>query len=62
MEFLNKMVEALVIIINRRPKGRSRKMKNYTIEKIGCVSILIKRASNIYREKGALLFSTLGAF
>jgi hypothetical protein len=31
------MVEALGIIIDRRPKGRPRKMENYTIEKIGCV-------------------------
>jgi hypothetical protein len=36
-EFLNWMVEALGIIIYRRPKGRPRKMENYTIEKIGCV-------------------------
>jgi len=27
-EFLNQMVEALGIIIDRRPKGRSRKMEN----------------------------------
>jgi len=36
------MVEVLSIIIDRRPKGRLRKMENYTIEKIGCVPILIK--------------------
>ena len=30
------MVEALDIIIDRRPKGRPRKMENQTIEKIGC--------------------------
>jgi hypothetical protein len=29
------MVEALGIFINRRPKGRPRKMGNQTIEKIG---------------------------
>ena len=27
-KFLNQMVEALVIIIDRRPEGRPRKMKN----------------------------------
>ena len=27
-EFLNRMVEALGIIIDRRPKGRPRKMEN----------------------------------
>ena len=27
-EFLNRMVEALCITIDRRPKGRLRKMKN----------------------------------
>ena len=31
------MVEALGITVDRRPKGRPRKMENYTIEKIGCV-------------------------
>jgi len=30
------MVEALGITIDRRPKGRPRKMKSYAIEKIGC--------------------------
>ena len=34
-EFLNQIVEALGIIIDRRPKGRSRKMESQTIEKIG---------------------------
>ena len=34
-EFFNRMVEALGIIIDRRPKGRLRKSENYTIEKIG---------------------------
>ena len=29
-ELLNRMVEALGIIINRRPKGRPRKMKTKT--------------------------------
>jgi len=33
------MVEALGIIIDRRPKGRPRKKESQTIEKIGCVSI-----------------------
>ncbi len=41
-EFLNQMVGALDIIIDRRPKGRPRKMDNKTIEKIEFVSILIK--------------------
>ena len=36
-EFLNQMVKALGIIIDRHTKGRTRKMGNYTIEKIGCV-------------------------
>ena len=27
-EFLNRMVEALVITVDRRPKGRPRKMEN----------------------------------
>jgi len=36
-EFLNQMVETLGIIIDRRPKGRPRKMKSKAIEKIGCV-------------------------
>ncbi len=37
------MVEALGIIIDRRPKGRPRKREGYTIGKIGCVSILIRK-------------------
>ncbi len=37
--FLNRMVEALGIIIDRRPKVKLRKMENEIIEKIGCVSI-----------------------
>jgi hypothetical protein len=37
------MVEALGIIIDRRPKGRHRKIKKLTIEKIGRVSILIRK-------------------
>jgi len=56
------MVEALGIITDRHPKGKIRERESYTIEKIGCASILIKRLSNIYRGKGAFLFSTLGAF
>jgi len=38
-EFFNQKVEALGIIIDRRPKGRPRKRKSQTIEKIGCVPI-----------------------
>ena len=34
-EFLNQMVEALGIIVDRRPKGRPRKRESETIEKIG---------------------------
>jgi len=34
------MVETLGIIIDRRPKGRPRKMESQTIEKIGCIPIL----------------------
>ena len=33
-EFLNRMVEALDITRDRRPKGRPRKMESQTIEKI----------------------------
>jgi len=36
-EFLNRMVEALGVIIDRCPKGRPRKMERQTIDKIGCV-------------------------
>ncbi len=36
------MVETLGIIIDRRLKGKSRKIENHTIEKIGSVLILIK--------------------
>ena len=37
------MVEALCIIIDRHPKERPRKMESYTREKIGCITILIKK-------------------
>ena len=40
-EFFNQMVEALDIIIDKRPKGSSRKMESQTIEKIGCVVVPI---------------------
>ena len=36
-EFLDRMIEALGIIIYRRSKGRPRKRESYTIEKIGYV-------------------------
>jgi len=36
-EFLNRMIEALGIIIDRRPKGRPCKIESQIIEKIGCV-------------------------
>ena len=49
--FLNQMVEALGIIIDRRPKGRPHKMESYTIEKIGCVvPILIKKMRGEYEK------------
>ena len=35
------MVEALGITMDRRPKGSTRKVESQTIEKIGCVVILI---------------------
>ncbi|MGB6371713.1 MAG: hypothetical protein WBF68_11945 [Atribacterota bacterium] len=35
------MVEALDIIIDKRPKGSPRKMESQTIEKIGCVVVPI---------------------
>ena len=34
-EFLNRMVETLGITVDRRPKGRPRKMESQTIEKTG---------------------------
>ncbi len=34
------MVEALGIIIDRRPKGRPRRRESKTIKKIGCIPIL----------------------
>ena len=37
------MVEALGVIIDKRPKGRPCKVENYTIEKIGCIPILINK-------------------
>jgi len=39
------MVEALGIIIDKRPKskGRPRKRESQTIKRIGCVPILIKK-------------------
>jgi len=37
------MAEALGIIIDRRPKGRPRKMESQTMEKIGCIPILINK-------------------
>jgi len=37
------MVEPLNITIDRCLKGRPRKRENNTIEKIGCVSFLIKK-------------------
>ena len=37
------MVEALGIIIDRRPKGKPRKIEYKTTENIGFVSILIKK-------------------
>ena len=36
-KFLNRMVKALGIIIDRYPKGRHCKIESQTIEKIGCV-------------------------
>ena len=36
-DFLDQIVEALGIIIGRRPKGRPHKMESQIIEKIGCV-------------------------
>jgi hypothetical protein len=41
-KFLNRMVEALGITIDRRSKGRLRKIESQTIEKIGCVTIYLK--------------------
>jgi len=36
-EFLNRIVEALGIIIDRRPKERPRKMESQIVDKLGCV-------------------------
>ena len=36
-EFLNRIIEALDITTDRRPKGRLRKMESKAIEKIECV-------------------------
>jgi hypothetical protein len=47
-EFLNQMVEALGIIIDRRPKERPLKMENYNIEKIVCIPISIKNSGGIF--------------
>ena len=41
--FLNRMVEALGIIIYSRPKERPRKIESQTIEKIECVPIFYNR-------------------
>lgn len=38
-EFINRMVEALDIIIDRSSKGRLRKKESQTIEKIGHISL-----------------------
>jgi len=44
MEELFNQIDTLGITVNRRPKGRLRKMESQTIEKIGCViPILIKK-------------------
>ena len=37
--FFNRMVEALGITIDRRPKGRPRKIESKITEKIGCIPI-----------------------
>jgi len=39
-EFPNRMIEALGIIIDSRPKERPRKMERKSIEKIGCVVLI----------------------
>jgi len=44
------MVEALGIIIGRRPKGSTRKVESQTIVKIGCVPIF----TNFGRIKAVL--------
>ena len=38
-ELLNQTVKAFVIIINRRPKGKPRKMEDQTIGELRCVLI-----------------------
>jgi hypothetical protein len=44
------MVEALGIIIDRCPKGRPRKKESQTIEKIGCVVLIIPFLIGVNRE------------
>jgi hypothetical protein len=40
-EFLNQMVEALGITIDRHPKRKPHEMESSSIEKVGCNPILI---------------------
>ena len=53
-EFLNRMVEALVIVIDKRPKGGFTKWKTKNIKKIVCVRsfnpsvITFKKSAVIY--------------
>ena len=42
-EYFNQMVEGLGIIIDRRPKGKPRKIESQTIEKIGYILILLRK-------------------
>jgi hypothetical protein len=43
------MVEALGIIIDRRPKGRPLKRESKTIEKIGCPYFNLKNSVRYWR-------------
>jgi len=40
-EFLNQIVKALGIIIEKYPRRKLRKRENWTMEKIGCIPIYL---------------------
>jgi hypothetical protein len=45
-EFLNRMVEALGIIVDSWTKGKLHKAESQTIEKMGCVLVKLKGGKN----------------
>ena len=52
------MVETLGIIIDRRPKGRPRKMESWTIEKIGCPYLFTERLRE-FSIKGKFVYKKI---